>query len=104
MTKKMIERFVIVNKTNEIVNSAEDLEELTTEESISTILKGESKPRDNLLRVYDREFRRSIAKADTLDKYFNFHIAQAIVDACDSYVPPEPPEPEVENEVNDGSD
>ena len=103
MTKKMIERFVIVNKTNEIVNSAEDLED-PTEESISTILKGEGKPRDNLLRVYDRETRRSIAKADTLDKYFNFYIAQAIVDACDSYVPPEP-EVEVENDGGDnGSD
>ncbi|MBQ6351112.1 MAG: hypothetical protein IJI42_09315 [Methanobrevibacter sp.] len=91
MTKKMIERFVILNIENEVVTSVENIEA-----NHGMVYN----PKGDVLRVYDREKTRVISRVDVGDKLFNLHIAEAIVEACDSYVPPEPDETPEEGDEN----
>ena len=91
MTKKMIERFVILNIENEVVTSVENIEA-----NHGMVYN----PKGDVLRVYDREKTRVISRVDVGDKIFNLHIAEAIVEACDSYVPPEPDETPEEGDEN----
>ncbi|MBE6505618.1 MAG: hypothetical protein E7Z73_07770 [Methanobrevibacter millerae] len=91
MTKKMIERFVILNIENEVVTSVENIEA-----NHGMVYN----PKGDVLRVYDREKTRVISRVDAGDKLFNLHIAEAIVEACDSYVPPEPDETPEEGDEN----
>lgn len=94
--KKMIERYVIINAENEVVTNVEEIRSKT---------RMMYKPEDNILRVYDREERKSIAKMNTGDRVLNFVIGEAIVAACDEYVPPEPEtEPEDDTTVDGGDD
>lgn len=80
--KKMIEQYVILDMKGNLVENIEDME--TTS-----------------LRVYNREISATISKIDTGNSDMSLHIAQACVAACDEYVPLEP---EVREEIDDGSD
>ena len=95
MTKKMIERYVIVNIDNEVVTAVEEINP-----KYHVMVKSE----DDILRVYDREERKTIVKIDSGDKACNFFIAEAVVAACDEYVPPEPEEDIPIDGGDDGSD
>lgn len=81
MTKKMIEQFVIMTMDNEVVETAEDIPN-----------EGNYKGEPSAVRIYDRARSKSVAKVDTKDKTFTFFLAQAIVSACDEYIPVEPEE------------
>lgn len=73
MTKKMIEQYIILDMDDNIVENKEDV-----------------KAEGNVLRVYDRGIRATVARVFSEDLDFNMFIAKAIVAACDEYVSPEP--------------
>lgn len=86
MTKKMIERYVILDMLGNVVENAEDI-----------------KSSESKLRVYDREKSTIIISVHSLDVNLNLDVAKACIIACDEYVPPAP-EHELEPEVVDGDE
>jgi len=73
MTKKMIEKYVILDMAGNVVDTIEDINvEVTT------------------LRIYNRETSHSIVKIDTALGELNLFIAKACIDACNEFIPLEP--------------
>ena len=79
MTKKMIEKYVILDMKGNLVEDREDM-------------------KTGALRVYNRELSGTIIKIDTGDANMDLHIAKACIDACEEFIPLEPEQSEGDDE------
>lgn len=85
---KLIEKYVILDASNNIIETAEDI-----------------KSHERKLRVYDRERMCTVITLHSGDKLFDLYAARECINALDEYVPPAlEPEPEEEDDAVDGDE
>ena len=95
MTKKMIEKYVILDMNGNVVEEKEDVAVFSREKPPRVFDSHELK-----LRVYDRERMATIITMHSGDLDLDLYAAKACIASLDEYVPQEP-EPEEEVVVGD---